>query len=317
MIFFLHLFLHSLLLIFVIIFFQKMRFHLLAPLAMAAAVAAQSTQVLTTLIPAPTSIATDQPTAVSSEQPTAISSEQPTGTAPESSGLVSGTGLPPVAQPTVPVSQNQTILEHLISNGTNATTFAEIANSLGANNTLIQALNSTTGNYTVFVPSDGAIQSANMTLINETYGGWGNVAAYHVINQTIDISNLTTQPQFYNTLLTNETVSKFPNGTGLPIGLVRNFNGSATTGSHLDIILPDNTTSNGTIEVGYGYDQYNDLSNENFTATNGMIYYIDKVLLPPVSPTDTLAKKSSTDMIVSAIEKYNLTTQFNNASGVS
>lgn len=295
-----------------------MRLQLLTPLVMAAMVAAQSTAVITTVITEPTTAAqpgaTDQPN--STEQPGATN--QPSSSQPVQSGIPpanqTSSGLPQPTASVPPSPQNQTIVELLTSNSTNATAFAQIAAGLGGNNTLVQALNSS-GTYTVFIPTDSAIQQANMTLINETYGGWENVIAYHVINETVDIGNLTTQPQFFNTLLTNETLNKLPNDTGLVLGLVKNFN--ATSQSHLAKLLAENATSNGTIEVGYGFDQYNQLSQENVTASNGVIYYVDSVLLPPVSPVDTLAKKTSTSMIIQALNQYNLTEQINNASGVS
>jgi uncharacterized surface protein with fasciclin (FAS1) repeats len=291
-----------------------MRLHLLTPLVMAAVVAAQSTQVITTVITGPTTSAVDQPGAT--DQPS--STEQPSSSEPVQSGIPpanqTSSGLPQPTQSVPPSPQNQTIVEYLTSNSTNATAFAQIAAGLGTNNTLVQALNSS-GTYTCFIPTDKAIQEANMTLINETYGGWENIIAYHVVNETIDIANLTTQPQFFSTLLTNETLNKLPNNTGLPIGLVKNFN--ATSQSHMAKLLAENATSNGTIEIGYGFDQYGNLSQENVTASNGIIYYVDSVLLPPVSPTETLAKKTSTSMIIQALDQYNLSTQINNASGVS
>ncbi|KAI9284764.1 FAS1 domain-containing protein [Umbelopsis sp. AD052] len=303
-----------------------MRLHLLAPLVMAAMVTAQSTQVVTTIITEPTTTevgqpgATDQPSATeqpsSTEQP--LSTEQPSSSEPVQSGIPpanqTSSGLPQPTESVPPSPQNQTIVEFLLSNSTNATAFAQIAAGLGANNTLVQALNSS-GTYTCFVPTDSAIKNANMTLINETYGGWENIVAYHVLNETIDTANLTTLPQFFNTLLTNETLNKLPNNTGLPLGLVKNYN--STSQSEMATLLAENATSNGTIEIGYGFDQYNSLSPENVTASNGIIYYIDSVLLPPVSPTATLAKKTSTSMIMQAIEQYNLSSQINNASGIT
>lgn len=297
-----------------------MRLHLLTPLAMAAMVVAQSTQLITTVITEPTSAVqpgpTDQPS--STEQPGATN--QPTSSGPVQSGVPpanqTSSGMPQPTGSVPPSTQNQTIVEYLLSaNNTNATAFAQVAAGLGGNNTLVQALNSS-GTYTVFIPTDKAIQQANMTLINETYGGFENVIAYHVINETVDTGNLTTQPQFFNTLLTNETLNKLPNDTGLVLGLVKNFNAN-TQSHHLANFLAGDANSNGTIEVGYGFDQYSNVSQQNVTASNGIIYFVDSVLLPPVSPSATLAKKMSTSMIIQALNEFNLTEQINNASGVS
>lgn len=261
---------------------------------MVAAVAAQTTQIVTTSAAATNTVSS------SSLPPTAASSSmvQPS----ETPG---------------PMAGNQTIVEILASpNNTNASAISQIAQNLGQNNTLIQALNST-GNYTVFVPSNNAVSSANMTLINETYGGWENVLAYHVVNQSIPFENLTTLPMFFNTVLTNSTLSKFPNGTGLPIGLVRNITPGSNILAGWIHDVTDGTGNNGSLEIGYGYDQYGNLQNQNITASNGIIVLIDKVLLPPVSPVQTLSKKNSVSMIVQAINQHNLTDSINNATGVS
>lgn len=271
-----------------------MHFHVLTLLMMVAAVAAQTTQIVTTSAAATNTVSS------SSLPPTAASSSmvQPS----ETPG---------------PMAGNQTIVEILASpNNTNASAISQIAQNLGQNNTLIQALNST-GNYTVFVPSNNAVSSANMTLINETYGGWENVLAYHVVNQSIPFENLTTLPMFFNTVLTNSTLSKFPNGTGLPIGLVRNITPGSNILAGWIHDVTDGTGNNGSLEIGYGYDQYGNLQNQNITASNGIIVLIDKVLLPPVSPVQTLSKKNSVSMIVQAINQHNLTDSINNATGVS
>jgi uncharacterized surface protein with fasciclin (FAS1) repeats len=277
-----------------------MHFHILAPLVIAATVAAQTSGNVTPPITTATSTSVLAPP--SSLPPTAASSS--------------------LAQPSAtPGPWNQTILEILSSNITNLTGLATVVDNLPQNSTFLHtvlpALNST-GNYTVFVPSISAFQTVNRTLINSTYGGWENVLFYHIVNQTITSANLTTSPTFFNTLLTNSSLSKYPNQEGLPIALVRDTKvGGQSLWSGLRHAITGTGNNNGTIEIGYGFDQYGNVLTNNVTASNGIIYFIDNVLLPPVSPSQTLAKKNSVEMLISELNEYNFTDTLNNATGVS
>ncbi|CAM0140827.1 unnamed protein product [Umbelopsis sp. WA50703] len=241
----------------------------------------------------------------------------------------------------------------------------KILNNLGPDNEIVQALNSTDGNYTVFVPTDQAFQHASSSSINKTYGSYENVIAYHVVPEIVNTTtNVTGIPAFFGTLLTNQTVNKFEDGRGLPVGLVNTSqqqsggsqsqpspqNGTQTgnqvqgnegdqvqqgqgdqsqgdqnQGTHWetnpDQITQDRFTkrqnSNSQVQVGYADGQTANIQTANIPASNGIIHYVDSVLLPPVSPVDTLGAESHLSTLYQNISGLNFNDTVDAANGIT
>ncbi|KAL0093798.1 FAS1 domain-containing protein [Phycomyces blakesleeanus] len=168
------------------------------------------------------------------------------------------------------------------------------------------------GNLTVFIPSDEAldqaIQLANSTNSNSTTGhnttsGAHNstktdqnftlieLIKYHIVNNTFDLSEIPVQDNLTyvaNSMVTNETVNKFENGLPLVID-------SNTT--IINNTLWNTTSSSSTTPIGYRVGNGEVTANvllRDIIASNGRLNIIDKVLVPPVSPTNVIDNVTST-----------------------
>ncbi|KAJ2957107.1 hypothetical protein NQZ79_g7120 [Umbelopsis isabellina] len=245
--------------------------------------------------------------------------------------------------------QNQTILQQLLANPQSSTKLVQILNNLGPDSDIIQALNSTTDNYTVFVPNDNAFQHASPTVINQTYGNFENVLLYHVVPQVINTTtNVTDIPLFVGTMQTNKSINRYEDGRGLPVGLANvgqsmssgnqpmpqngtqpsssnTTNGVAHNAQRESILDQDNqehltkrqTANNPQVQVGYADGQTANIQTANVPASNGIIHYIDQVLLPPKSPVDTIGSQQYLTTIYDNVLGLNFNDTLDAANGVT
>ncbi|GAN08459.1 conserved hypothetical protein [Mucor ambiguus] len=138
-----------------------------------------------------------------------------------------------------------------------------------------------------------------------------DLLTYHLVNGSVQLNNTQNATIILNTLLTNSTVDKL--GYGLPVllqqqqqqqdqqqqggqgqgqgqgqqnqtqGLWQQLQQQQAGGNS-----NSSNGSGGNWTVGSGLGYANIMTNETIQASNGMVYIIDKILVPPVSPTDTL-----------------------------
>ncbi|KAL9549926.1 hypothetical protein MBANPS3_004984 [Mucor bainieri] len=140
---------------------------------------------------------------------------------------------------------------------------------------------------------------------------FADLLTYHLVNGSIQLNNTQNATIVLNTFLTNGTVDKL--GYGLPLLLQQQQQQqdqqqqggqgqgqdqgqqNQTQGLWQQLQQQVGGTSNSsngaggnwTVGSGMGGDA-NIMTNETIQASNGMVYIIDKILVPPVSPTDTL-----------------------------
>ncbi|RUS18710.1 FAS1 domain-containing protein [Endogone sp. FLAS-F59071] len=152
--------------------------------------------------------------------------------------------------------------------------------------------NGSNGTYTVFAPSDSAI-SKTVQALGQTYD-FTNVILYHIANGTYTSSNLTNSSTILYTLLTNSSFDLFPNNVGVP----------------LDV------TNNGTaIQVLYGLNVAN-VTQAGLSAGNGVVYIIDAVLTPPLSPSQTV-QQGGLSALYNALNSTNSTSTLDGKHGIT
>ncbi|GAA5799273.1 hypothetical protein HPULCUR_004683 [Helicostylum pulchrum] len=108
---------------------------------------------------------------------------------------------------------------------------------------------------------------------------------YHIINGSQSLHNGTTY--VFDSFLKNSTVNKFGSGSAL-------------------LVQPGPEGSNLTVGDGLGYDAS---INNTFNASNGAIYIINKVLVPPVNFTGTLGAVQNASVFESLLNRTNTTDQ--------
>ncbi|GAA5807853.1 hypothetical protein MFLAVUS_001232 [Mucor flavus] len=108
---------------------------------------------------------------------------------------------------------------------------------------------------------------------------------YHIINGSQSLQNGSTY--VFDSFLTNSTVNKFGSGSAL-------------------LVQPGPEGSNLTVGDGLGYDAS---INNTFNASNGAIYLINKVLVPPVNFTGTLGAVQNASVFESLLNRTNTTDQ--------
>lgn len=140
---------------------------------------------------------------------------------------------------------------------------------------------------------------------------FADLLTYHLVNGSIQLNDTQNATIVLNTFLTNSTVDKF--GYGLPLLLQQQQQQQEEQGQQggqgqgqgqgqpnqtqglwhqLQQVggtynSSSGTGGNWTVGSGMG-DDANIMLNETIQASNGMVYIIDKILVPPVSPTETL-----------------------------
>ncbi|CEP13126.1 hypothetical protein [Parasitella parasitica] len=134
---------------------------------------------------------------------------------------------------------------------------------------------------------------------------------YHLVNESVQLNDTQNATIIFNTLLTNSSVDKL--GFGLPLllqqaqqdegqdqGQNQNQTQGQGQGQNQSQVLwhnlqqqvdgtsnSTNSSANWTVGSSPG-NSANIRLNETIKASNGMVYVIDKILVPPVSPTDSL-----------------------------
>ncbi|KAI8331267.1 FAS1 domain-containing protein, partial [Choanephora cucurbitarum] len=128
-----------------------------------------------------------------------------------------------------------------------------------------------------------------------------DVLYYHVVNQSIILSNNT---MVFNTLLTNSTVDKL--GYGLP--LFQASNGTSDNGASNNSTIGDGQTNDTTSSIWtVGTGTENDASfatNQSIQGSNGIAYIIDKILVPPENPNQTLNELANASLFDSLLGQF-------------
>ncbi|KAG1350929.1 hypothetical protein G6F62_003120 [Rhizopus arrhizus] len=204
----------------------------------------------------------------------------------------------------------------LLSQSTNLTLFipsdqvlqALNATSSTANETTSTSVSSPTPSQTGGVTQTDALNGTRDYYTNPYIQDFNltDIIHYHIVNQSIDIqasfnsTNATNSTEAYNatvlnTLVSNSTLDKL--GTGVPLVLQRvpADNGSDTSSTTDDLMF--NYTVGGSVEFA------NINTSQVIQASNGYVYLIDKVLVPPVNLSDT---------IEALVNATNITTPFTN-----
>lgn len=111
-----------------------------------------------------------------------------------------------------------------------------------------------------------------------------DLAYYHLVNGSVTLNESTV---ILNSLLTNSTVNKF--GSGSPL-----------------LVQPGNDSSVLTVGDGYGN---NATINQTIQAGNGIIYVINKILIPPVNTTQTIDQVQNASTFNQLLEQSNSTAE--------
>jgi len=154
-----------------------------------------------------------------------------------------------------------------------------------------QLLASPQSNYTVFVPSNAALDAFSQNVTSDVMAA---TLQYHVLNAVFNSSQFAAL-QFPSTLLTNATYV--------------NLNGSAQVVG----VSKDNTT--GAIQLNYGLGSANVIQ-ANVPFANGVIHVIDKVLSIPSNVSTTAAAANLTSFIAT-LNRTNLTATANTIANVT
>jgi len=160
---------------------------------------------------------------------------------------------------------------------------------------LVQKLsgNGSEGNYTVFVPSNTAL-TKTLQAVGQNVD-LTNIFLYHILNGSHYVSNFTSGTNIVSTLLNNGTYDLYPNNIGLPLVIRKNETG---------------------IQILYGTNDTANVTEADLKAANGVVYIIDNVLTPPVSPSNT-TKNAGLDRFYSALNSTNSTTYIDGKKGIT
>ncbi|RCH95415.1 hypothetical protein CU098_007729 [Rhizopus stolonifer] len=115
-----------------------------------------------------------------------------------------------------------------------------------------------------------------------------DLLSYHVVNGTTQFQNST---NILNTLLSNNSIDKL--GYGLPLIVQQQQQQQQQQQYqvyHKRQEMTNNTSSDSIWTVGNGLDNSaHIMMNQTIQASNGIVYVVDKILVPPLSPNDTLS----------------------------
>ncbi|KAG2200092.1 hypothetical protein INT47_007737 [Mucor saturninus] len=106
---------------------------------------------------------------------------------------------------------------------------------------------------------------------------------YHVSNGSVNLQQ--NETMVLNTILRNETVDRL--GFGSPL-----------------VVQPVNSTGNLTVGDGLGHDAF---INQTYNASNGALYIIDKVLVPPTNISNTMNALTDTSFFEQLLERSSST----------
>ncbi|KAI9483655.1 MAG: FAS1 domain-containing protein [Benjaminiella poitrasii] len=194
--------------------------------------------------------------------------------------------------------------------------FASLLQSDSGYQPIIDLLGNQTANYTCFVPNDrvmtkimylykayansqklnvtGDYPPANFTISNVSIS---DIIYYHIVNESMQLSNLTSYVNIVHSMLNNETIDRL--GTGLPILIENNatyheFNNKTwlqTHGKYLEY------------EVGNGNDD-GDVSFKDVEASNGYVNVIKSILVPPTKPSQVIAHADDTEILAKILKNH-------------
>ncbi|KAI9258115.1 FAS1 domain-containing protein [Phascolomyces articulosus] len=191
--------------------------------------------------------------------------------------------------------------------------------------------NGGTGNMT----TGGNFTNVTATTVPFKQGPYANLTAqnllqYHVVNGSYLVKDLN-DSSVLNTLLNNRTLDK--NGVGLPIvinqlNITTNDNGDdQEQQQQQDIQMlaeqQDNSTTPAPASVPKRYVVGNGVDFANITiydieASNGVLHFIDRVLIPPGKPTDVIQNVSEAHTLAQMVEKNESAAgQINNAHNIT
>ncbi|ORY01305.1 Fasciclin-domain-containing protein [Basidiobolus meristosporus CBS 931.73] len=157
----------------------------------------------------------------------------------------------------------------------------------------IKTLLTGNGPYTLFAPTDGALNDAKLDTSNTAY--ITNVLRYHVVPQRLTSGNVPDNGwAFPSTLLNDPQYVTLPNNGTQVLAISR---------------------SGDNVQVGYGTKNAT-VSQADQGASNGVIHVINQVLIPPVSPSET-AKNAGLSSAEDATNKINITQSIDNLRGAT
>ncbi|CAF9912377.1 MAG: hypothetical protein GOMPHAMPRED_007644 [Gomphillus americanus] len=178
-------------------------------------------------------------------------------------------------------STSNTTLASVLTSNSNLSNLTSLVTSLNLVDTLSQLTN-----VTILAPSNAAFTKfMNSSVANTTLGDKGLLTAlltYHVLNGTINSSQIASMPTFVPTHLTNELVS------------------NVTDGQRVEAL-----NSSGTISFLSGLLTNSTVTQADITYNNGIIHVIDTVLEPPQDVAET-AEAFNLTAIVGALTTLSL-----------
>ncbi|KAK9764250.1 hypothetical protein K7432_008401 [Basidiobolus ranarum] len=194
------------------------------------------------------------------------------------------------ASPTYAQDASKNIVDNIAGNTNLKTLGSLVSNQQYA---AIRTLLSGAGPFTVFAPTDDALNAAKLDTNNSTL--ITNILRYHVISGRTTSGDIPDKGWvFPRTLLDDRQYVHLPNNAPQVLAISRD--GSKVT-------------------VGYGTKNAT-VTQADQSASNGVIHIIDQVLMPPVSPGDT-AKDAGLNTLVSEITKTNIAQPINGLQGVT
>ncbi|KAI7905444.1 FAS1 domain-containing protein [Cokeromyces recurvatus] len=204
--------------------------------------------------------------------------------------------------------------------------FAGLLQSDSGYQPIIDLLNNQTANYTCFIPSDRTMNKAmhifksyanannlnitndyppaSFTISNITIS---DIIYYHIVNDSIQLSNLTSYTNIVYSMLNNDSINFLD--TGLPI-LIEN---NASYDEFNDQAWMNNNSQYLEYEVGNGDDD-GDVLYKDIEASNGYINIIDTVLFPPMKPTEVIDRVDDTETFAKLLKNHpEVSEELNNA----
>jgi uncharacterized surface protein with fasciclin (FAS1) repeats len=191
-------------------------------------------------------------------------------------------------------NNSQSILD-VIKTDNQSTQLLKLLNS-SASSVLstLQGGNNTNATYTFFAPTDTAFTPQVLALL-PSISDVTSLINYHIINGTHHSTDFQEGANIYDSILSNSSLLKWSNGSGLPIDIYKNSSA---------ITLFAGWTNASVVKA-------------DVVASNGVIHYIDKILNYPQSPSSTVKNVAGLTKFQEALNQTGLLSTVDGYNGAT